>query len=70
MPDEPLISFEDAAAYLHVPEATLRYWLYKDIGPRSYKIGKYRRFRRADLDAFIESRADRDLNLADDYRPR
>lgn len=61
--ESPLMPFREAAAYLGVPDATLRHWLWlagrgEGRAPRSVKIGRHRKFMRADLDAFIEARAE------------
>lgn len=45
-----------AAKYLGPSEATLRLWRSQDKGPRYYRAGKLIRYRRADLDAWIEAR--------------
>lgn len=38
-----------------VPEATLRWWAHKgDVGPRSFKVGRRRMYKRADVEAWIE----------------
>ncbi|QVI29928.1 helix-turn-helix domain-containing protein [Mycolicibacterium neoaurum] len=42
-----------AAAYLGKPEATLRWWRHRDIGPRSYLIGRGVVYDRADLDQWL-----------------
>lgn len=52
-------SHADTARYLGVPEATLHQWLYKGTGPRSYKIGRHRRYRPEDVEAWLEAQADR-----------
>jgi len=52
-----LIDTGDASRYLGVPEATLRQWVSQGKGPRSYKIGRHRKYRMADLDSFIEGGA-------------
>jgi len=52
-----LIGHQEAAAYFDVPAATLHNWNSRGIGPRSYRIGKYRKYRIADLDEFIERKA-------------
>ena len=54
---EPLWSTAEAAAFLSVPIATLRYWLYLRTGPKSYKVGRHRRYRRSDLEAWLLERA-------------
>jgi excisionase family DNA binding protein len=50
-------STEEVAAWLGVSEATVRYWLWQGIGPRSYKIGRRRKFKPADVKAWAEARA-------------
>ena len=60
----PLISHEEAAGYLGIPAATLHQWNSKGVGPRSYKIGRHRKYRAGDLEVFIEARAS-DVGLAD-----
>lgn len=45
------------ARYLGVSDATLRLWRSEGKGPRFYRAGeKLVRYRRADLDAWIEAR--------------
>lgn len=46
-----------AAKYLGISEASLRLWRSEGKGPRHFKAGeKLVRYRRADLDAWIEAR--------------
>jgi predicted DNA-binding transcriptional regulator AlpA len=52
-----LWSHAQTAAYLGVPEATLHALNYKRTGPRSYKIGKHRKYDPADVAAWLETRA-------------
>ena len=48
---------QQAARYLGVSDATLRLWRSRCKGPRYFKAGeKLVRYRRADLDAWIETR--------------
>jgi len=51
-----LMTTEEAAAFLHVPLATLRHWIQTAQAPRSARIGRRRMFRRADLIAFIDQK--------------
>lgn len=53
----PLIGHPEAAEYLGVAQATLHGFNYHRIGPRSYKVGRLRKYRMADLDAWLEERA-------------
>ena len=58
--DDPgVVGHQAAAEYLNVPPSTLHQWNHRGIGPRSAKLGKARKYRKADLDAFIDERADR-----------
>ena len=54
---ESLWSTVEAAAFLGVPVATMRYWLYLRTGPTSYKVGRHRRYRRSDLETWLAERA-------------
>jgi excisionase family DNA binding protein len=51
-----LLTLREAAELLHVPEATLAYWVHKGTAPRSAKIGRRRMFRAVDVEAFISER--------------
>ena len=53
-----LWSDDQLAEYCRVSPATVHQWLYKGSGPRSLKVGRYRRFRQEDVEAWIEDRAD------------
>jgi excisionase family DNA binding protein len=47
---------KQAAKYVGVTEATLRSWRSRGEGPRYFRAGKLIRYRRSDLDAWIEAR--------------
>lgn len=53
-----LLTTEEAAAFLHVPLATLRFWVQINEAPPSAKIGRRRMFRRADLERFVNAKFD------------
>lgn len=56
--NEVLMSVDDLAAYLGVPVATVRRWRYTGTdGPRSMKVGRHVRYRRADVDRWLEQHA-------------
>jgi hypothetical protein len=45
---------KEAADYLNVPEATLRWWRYRGVGPPSFKLGPRRvMYRRADVEVWL-----------------
>lgn len=52
---EPLMSPVEVAAYLGVPVATLHTWQHKGTGPKSYKVGKLRRYRPSDIEAWLDA---------------
>lgn len=52
------MTYADVAREIDVPESTVRYWTHMGTGPRSYKLGRHRRFRRIDVEAWIEQRRD------------
>lgn len=57
-PNSPFLSVEELAERYAVSPATVHQWLYKRTGPRSFKIGRYRRFRLEDVIAWEQSHAD------------
>ena len=52
-----LWSTDETAAYLNIPPRTLDQWAYQGYGPRWSKVGRYRRYRRGDVDAWLESQS-------------
>jgi hypothetical protein len=57
--DDQMLSIEEAAAYLRVPVATMRYWRYTGDGPFSFKIGRHVRYWRTDLILWRVAQAER-----------
>jgi len=53
-------STEGLARYLGVPAATVKAWRHKGTGPRGLRVGRYVRYRRADVEHWLESQADRE----------
>ncbi len=51
-----LLTVEDLAEYLSVPVATLYAWRYRRQGPPGFRVGRHVRFRRSDVDDWIEDR--------------
>lgn len=51
------LSPDQLASWLGVPTRTVYDWLQRDQAPRSYKIGRHRRFRRADVERWLAERA-------------
>lgn len=45
----------EAAAYLRVSVSGMRKWRARRVGPKYARLGKIIRYRRSDLDAWVES---------------
>lgn len=57
MNEEHMLAPRQAAKYLGISDAALRLWRSRGEGPRYFRAGdKLVRYRRADLDSWIESR--------------
>lgn len=56
--DKLFLSVQDLAERYGVPVPTVYAWIHKGTGPRSLKIGKYRRFRVEDVERWEAGRAD------------
>ena len=59
--DDRLLDVGEVAAYLNLPTQTLYAWRVSSRGPRGIKIGRHLRFRRSDVESWLEEQAD--------YRP-
>jgi excisionase family DNA binding protein len=46
---------EEVATELNIPKRTLGQWAYKGQGPAYLKIGRHRRYRREDVDAWLKA---------------
>lgn len=57
-PPEQLLTTEQLAAYLVVPRQTLYDWRVRGEGPRGLRVGKHLRYRRADVEAWLDARYD------------
>jgi excisionase family DNA binding protein len=49
-----LMTVQDVAGYLGVPVATVYQWNSRGQGPQRYRLGKHVRYRRADVDAWVD----------------
>lgn len=52
-----LLNLEDVSSLLQVPITTLRYWRQRGEGPPSFRVGKYVRYRAADVTAWVDEQA-------------
>jgi excisionase family DNA binding protein len=53
---KPLMSSQEVADYLGVPLQTLYVWSMNGTGPSGYAVGRHRRYRREEVDAWLEQR--------------
>ena len=51
---ERLLTVEEVAEWLGVPVGTIYAWRYRSAGPASYKVGRHVRFRRDDVESWLE----------------
>lgn len=54
---EPLWTSEQTAEYLGIPRRTLDQWSHRGTGPRSYRVGKHRRYRPDEVESWLDGRA-------------
>jgi excisionase family DNA binding protein len=53
-----LMTAGEAASYLRIPLATLRYWRHLGVGPAGFHLGRRLVYRRTDLDQWISEQHD------------
>jgi predicted DNA-binding transcriptional regulator AlpA len=53
--DDRLWSVDDVSTYLAVPIATLYKWRCTGYGPKSLRVGRYIRYRQADVQSWLDS---------------
>jgi excisionase family DNA binding protein len=54
-----LLTVKELAEYLGVPVATLYQWRHRGEGPPGFKVGRHVRYRRTDIEAWIEQQLER-----------
>lgn len=53
-----LLTVQQVAEYLSIPVATLYGWRYRGEGPLGFRVGRHVRYRREDVDAWLEGHRD------------
>jgi excisionase family DNA binding protein len=59
---DELLSAQDLADYLDVPLSTLYDWRWRGEGPKGFRAGKHIRYRRADIEEWIQRQLDSHLS--------
>jgi excisionase family DNA binding protein len=52
--DPRMMSRDEVAAFLQVPKRTIDEWSYRGTGPRFYRVGKHARYRREDVQSWLD----------------
>jgi excisionase family DNA binding protein len=52
------LSPQDLADYLAVPVATVYRWRHRHEGPKGLRVGRHVRYRRSDVETWLEGQAD------------
>jgi len=58
---EPMLTPQELAAFLVVPVTTVYRWNSEGTGPRRVRIGKHVRYRRQDVESWIDQQAERQV---------
>ena len=56
--DESLLTATELADYLAVPVKTLYAWRYQRKGPPGFRVGRHLRYRRTDVQQWIDGQID------------
>ena len=56
--DDEYLTVQQLAKLLKVPVTTIYQWRHQGIAPRGLRVGRHLRFRRRDVEAFLEERMD------------
>jgi excisionase family DNA binding protein len=66
MPDPEFWTSQEVCDFLGIPLSTLRYWQWQRTGPRSYRMGRHRKYKPADVRAWAERQAEEPAEKAAD----
>ena len=58
-PVKEWFTVNELAEWLQVPPGTVYQWRYRGTGPVGHRIGRHLRFRREDVEAWLEQRRDK-----------
>ena len=57
MNNNELLSTSELAELLRIPVSTLYNWRYNRLGPPGFRVGRHLRYRREDVDQWLNERA-------------
>lgn len=55
---EPLMTITDLSEMLGIPVDTIYGWRHRGEGPLGYRVGRHVRYRRATVEAWLDTQAD------------
>ena len=55
---DDLMTTEEVSDYLRIPVPTLWQWRSRGLGPRAAKVGRHLRYRRRDVDAWLDRQSE------------
>jgi excisionase family DNA binding protein len=61
--NDKLLKPAEVAAFLGVPKATLYAWRYRREGPPAVRVGRHLRYRRRDLDQWLEAHSGHEADV-------
>lgn len=56
---DPLVTIDQLALWLGKPKGTLYQWRCRNFGPRGIKVGNDVRYRRSEVEAYLDAHTDR-----------
>ncbi len=66
---DPPLSAQHLADYLNVPLATLYAWRHRRQGPPGFRAGRHLRYRKSDIDQWINDRMEDSAPLSSANKP-
>ena len=55
---DALMTTDELSEFLQIPRATIYRWRQQGTGPKAVVVGKHLRWRRSDVDAWLDRQAD------------
>lgn len=61
---DALMTTDELSQYLQIPRATIYRWRQDRVGPKAVRVGKHLRWRRTDVDRWLDEQSDNDREVA------